>query len=508
MRPKTYTEEQVQILKKYYPSGDWGSIMPHFPNKNKADIRAIARKNSIRRKKQLIKDEDITGQRFYKLTAVARVDSDERFARWKCKCDCGNETIVDIYKLKDGTIKSCGCIKHTYTHTIKDFTNCRFGYLTAVERLPRYKGKGTFYRCICDCGREKIVCSGNLTSGHTRSCGVMNHTKKEFQAINVTHDDNKRIYSIYRHIAPNGKSYIGITKQNPERRFQHGYGYKTQPPFWRAIQKYGWENFKHEILEENLTEKEACEKEAYYIAEVFNSFTPNGYNTREGGTAGRNNVTPIIQYYEGIPVNFFDSISDAVKRLGIAEKTIKIHCGEENAIENYCFAQLDSIAPYDIPEEYWELNNQVHLDAMKGIIAKDLHDRTVARNKAGSKAVNKYDLDGHYICTFSSLTDARDSIEDYDGGAIDAAVNPKRQGDTAYGFMWKYDTGNHDDIEPIKYKAEKRVVKYDKVSGAVLDTYKSMTVAAEILGVGIYRVRQACNGKDSIFESFYLRYKE
>ena len=62
-------------------------------------------------------------------------------------------------------------------------------------------------------------------------------------------------WKVYKHKAPNEKIYIGITSQDPERRWQNGYGYATQQLFWRAIQKYGWENIQHEILEENLTKE-------------------------------------------------------------------------------------------------------------------------------------------------------------------------------------------------------------------------------------------------------------
>ena len=57
----------------------------------------------------------------------------------------------------------------------------------------------------------------------------------------------------------NNKKYIGQTKEQPrERRWGNGgIGYKTQQYFWRAIQKYGWDNFKHEVLYTELTKEEA-----------------------------------------------------------------------------------------------------------------------------------------------------------------------------------------------------------------------------------------------------------
>lgn len=48
---KTYSEEQLNIIKEYYTQGDWEKIMPFFQGKTKADIRAIARKNNIKRLK-------------------------------------------------------------------------------------------------------------------------------------------------------------------------------------------------------------------------------------------------------------------------------------------------------------------------------------------------------------------------------------------------------------------------------------------------------------------------
>lgn len=89
---------------------------------------------------------------------------------------------------------------------------------------------------------------------------------------------------MYKHTSPNGKIYIGITKHEPEKRWKaNGNGYRCQPVFWRAIKKYGWDNFEHEILEENLTLEEALHLESEYI-KLFDSNNPkHGYNRNSGG---------------------------------------------------------------------------------------------------------------------------------------------------------------------------------------------------------------------------------
>ena len=56
-----------------------------------------------------------------------------------------------------------------------DLTGKRFGRLTVIEKLNK-KGKEWQWRCICDCGEEKIVKGVNLRSGHCLSCGCL---KKE-----------------------------------------------------------------------------------------------------------------------------------------------------------------------------------------------------------------------------------------------------------------------------------------------------------------------------------------
>lgn len=89
-------------------------------------------------------------------------------------------------------------------------------------------------------------------------------------------------YVVYRHIFPNGKSYIGITSQYPLwHRWRGGHGYNKQPKMWRAILKYGWENVQHEVLAESLTLAEANRVEREMVAR-FDSIE-NGYNISSGG---------------------------------------------------------------------------------------------------------------------------------------------------------------------------------------------------------------------------------
>ena len=96
-------------------------------------------------------------------------------------------------------------------------------------------------------------------------------------------------WKVYIHIAPNGKRYIGITSQEKlyRRTGSNGDGYKSQQLFWRAIQKYGWQNFKHEIVADNLTEQEALKLEIELI-DFYKTTNPKyGYNISVGGNGVR-----------------------------------------------------------------------------------------------------------------------------------------------------------------------------------------------------------------------------
>jgi len=97
-------------------------------------------------------------------------------------------------------------------------------------------------------------------------------------------------YCIYCHTSPSNKKYIGQTSMQdiPEKRWGYqGKGYQGNPHFWSAIQKYGWDNFIHEIIEDNLTLDEANEKEEYYIMLYETLDSSKGYNLRHGGSHGK-----------------------------------------------------------------------------------------------------------------------------------------------------------------------------------------------------------------------------
>lgn len=81
----------------------------------------------------------------------------------------------------------------------------------------------------------------------------------------------------------NGKRYVGITSQTPERRWNKGNGYIQNKHFYSAISKYGWDNFYHTVLYTGLTKKIAEQYEVSLIRTMNTKNKNKGYNNADGG---------------------------------------------------------------------------------------------------------------------------------------------------------------------------------------------------------------------------------
>lgn len=63
---------------------------------------------------------DLTGRRFGRLVVIERdgtyySPTFRAFPLWRCRCDCGTECIVLGNSLRQGTTKSCGCLRADIT---------------------------------------------------------------------------------------------------------------------------------------------------------------------------------------------------------------------------------------------------------------------------------------------------------------------------------------------------------------------------------------------------------
>jgi len=119
-----------------------------------------------------------------------------RSPQWLCDCDCGNEATVLGRRLRDGT-KSCGCLQKEYAEKYEDLSGQKFGKLTVIKMSHKEKqGEQSkiYWECKCDCGNTDYVNSGNLKSGVVKSCGC--ETLKNL--TNLKHGKaGTRLYTIF-----------------------------------------------------------------------------------------------------------------------------------------------------------------------------------------------------------------------------------------------------------------------------------------------------------------------
>ena len=103
-----------------------------------------------------IKDE--TGNRYFKLTVQSFAYTKNGKAYWNCLCDCGKTTGVSGNALRNGDIKSCGCLKSYYEEVIANFLKQNGYKFTREYKFSDLKDK-TYLRfdfCILNNQNEPI----------------------------------------------------------------------------------------------------------------------------------------------------------------------------------------------------------------------------------------------------------------------------------------------------------------------------------------------------------------
>lgn len=154
-------------------------------------------------------------------------------------------------------------------------------------------------------------------------------------------------FILYRHISPSGKVYIGQTN-NVNKRWCPS-NYKGCKVFYNAILKYGWDNFKHEILFKNLTK----EKVNYLEIELIRHYKWLGisYNITDGGegTLGR---TPWNKGTKGqmpIPWNKGKSwVSEIKDKISKSKKGVKLGSQSSEHIKHKVEKHKIPVLQFDI----------------------------------------------------------------------------------------------------------------------------------------------------------------
>ena len=128
-------------------------------------------------------------------------------------------------------------------------------------------------------------------------------------------------WTVYEHISPSDKVYVGITCQEPKKRWKGGSGYNRrdghQRKFGNAVQKYGWENIKHNIVAKGLRKEMANFLEQCLI-KLYKTMG-NSYNITDGGDggAGTTHTAETRKYLSMIRKGRKEDKKETVRRIGL-----------------------------------------------------------------------------------------------------------------------------------------------------------------------------------------------
>jgi group I intron endonuclease len=256
-------------------------------------------------------------------------------------------------------------------------------------------------------------------------------------------DENNQ-YKLYIHTVPKeiscydwNKYYVGITsKNNVNHRWENGCGYKSQP-FYRAIKKYGWNNMKHDVIYDNLTYQEAVRLEQIVILLLRSNISLYGYNITAGGEGVNGYVMPQKE----------------------RERRSECYKGKNNPFYN-C----------------------KHTSETRKLMSLHHYDCS-GDNNHHNKHVFMFDLDGHFLKEYVSITDAckDNNITDM---CIIRAIQERRQGNN---YFWGYkediiiDDNNNIQLKHNYrriYKKDKQIEQYT-LDNQYVQTYENITNAAE-----------------------------
>ena len=348
----------------------------------------------------------------------------------------------------------------------------------------------------------------------------------EVKEVCIDEQEDKR-WCVYMHVNKhNNKVYVGITNQNPERRWRRGNGYLTkrkngkyhQPLMAHAVLKYSdWDNdWEHIIVSEQLTLKEATKIEILLI-ELHNSQNSKyGYNISSGGEFGGYGVHhPCSEEQK-------KKISEANKGRVFSEDT------KRRMSENHADVSGDKNPNYGnhklagehhpnygkpLPEyrrrQISERSKEMWKDAqfrenftnkLKELYADPRNHPMYGRGRR----IVQLDLYGNFIKEYKTITEAARLTN-----ILEANIGQccRRENKSAGGFQWVYKDEWNPDIKQSFVDDKERKVVQLTIDNKLIAEYNTITEARKQTGANKH-ISDCCRGRRNVCGGFRWMYKE
>lgn len=200
---------------------------------------------------------DISGQTFGRLTVIESIVGGKQ--RCICSCGNIVEVLTYNLKNGNTQSCGCLQKERTSQACFKDLAGQRFGQLVAIERVENNRYNHVCYKCKCDCGGETIVDANNLRNGNTNSCGCLkskgemiinnwlrNHNiifQAQYSHEQIILDSNRRPFFDFA-IFDNNSNLLGFIEYNGKQHYEITGGWNTEEQFQitqnRDNQKREW----------------------------------------------------------------------------------------------------------------------------------------------------------------------------------------------------------------------------------------------------------------------------
>ena len=145
--------------------------------KRAANQRATRKKRKDGDAEKLLK---YIGARYGKLTvrALAKRTKKDKELQFKCKCDCGNDTVKRYSNVISGKTKSCGCTRQKSKIGIEPWK--QYGNMIAIKEAPKGANRHAAWICECEiCGLRKTIRATDLKKlVSSKTCNCVEYEKR------------------------------------------------------------------------------------------------------------------------------------------------------------------------------------------------------------------------------------------------------------------------------------------------------------------------------------------